>query len=341
MTTRSVLGLLYILRGMEAIGESSAPALAQFGLSIDQLDPTAQIDRQLELSIRVALAAKLSQPHLGLKVGQYFSLAGYGPLIMLLLTCQTIGAAVDTGVGYQALTFLYGRLRVDQTDDHVALVLSPHILPDPAYRFLLDGEMAGTFKLLRDLQASFGESAGRVRVELPIDPPIKASIVAEYRRYYGDDVSFGHIEGRFIAPRHIMNRPMLTADSAGHALYRQQCDTALQSQRTHTATWADRVHDYLGLYGHHLPSMQTTAQAFGMAERSLRYQLAQCGTTFRQLRDTLRHQQALALLADRRLSIERIAEQLGYAEAAAFIHAFARWQGMSPHQYRLQHCRRS
>lgn len=342
MTTRSVLGLLYILRGMEAIGESTTPALSQFGLSIEQLDPTAHIERQLELDIRIALAQCVSQVHVGLQVGQYFSLAGYGPLVMLLLTCQTTQHALDVGVQYQSLTFLYSRLRVDQHTAHVALVLTPHVLPESAHRFLIDGEMAGTFKLLRDLQVSFGEPTARMRVELPIAPPTDAQVLAQYQRYYGHDVSFGHTEGSFIADRHMLSRPMFTADPAGHALYRQQCDAALQVQHSQRDTWADRVSRYLALHqqGYSLPTVGATAQAFGLAERSLRYQLSQDGTSFRRLRDQLRHQQALGLLCNDSLSIERIAERLGYAETAAFIHAFNRWHGMSPHQYRLKQAHR-
>lgn len=336
MTTRSVLGLLYILRGMAAIGERSEAALAQFGLSLAQLDPTAQIDRQLELNIRIALAVNLSQTHLGLKVGQYFSLAGYGPLVMLLMTCPTVGDALRLGVAFQSLTFLYGRLRIEQDADQVALVLTPLQLAEPAHRFLLDGEMAGTFKLLRDLQSTFGASMGWVRVNLPIAQPIDPDVLKEYQHYYGVNVSFGHLEGRFIAPCTLLNHPLMTADSAGNALYQRQCETALQAQQSHTIGWPDRVRDYLGLHGNHLPDIATTARALGLAERSLRYQLAQANTSFRQVRDHLRHQQAIRLLTDSQRSIERIAEQLGYAEAASFIHAFGRWQGCSPHQYRLK-----
>ncbi len=336
MTTRSVLGLLYILRGMEAIGECSETALTQFGLSLAQLDPTAQIDRQLELNIRIALATDLSQAHMGLKVGQYFSLAGYGPLVMLLMTCPTIGDALRLGVAFQALTFLYGRLRIEQDADQVALVLTPLQLSEPAHRFLIDGEMAGTFKLLRDLQSTFGGSAGWVRVNLPIAQPTDADMLTEYQQYYGRDVSFGHTEGRFIAPLALLDQSLMTADSAGNALYYRQCEIALQARQSHTTGWPDRVRDYLGLHGDQLPDIATTARALGLAERSLRYQLAQASTSFRQLRDHLRHQQAIRLLMHPQLSIERIAEQLGYAEAASFIHAFGRWQGCSPHQYRLR-----
>src|SRR6516225_8974396 len=50
----------------------------------------------------------LSDPLVGLKMGNFFGLAGYGPLVMLLMTCATAYEALQTGVRYQRLTYLYG-----------------------------------------------------------------------------------------------------------------------------------------------------------------------------------------------------------------------------------------
>ncbi|MDQ8037618.1 MAG: helix-turn-helix domain-containing protein, partial [Pedobacter sp.] len=69
-------------------------------------------------------------------------------------------------------------------------------------------------------------------------------------------------------------------------------------------------------------------------ERSLRRQLSQQGHSFRALLDEVKQQKAEALLQDRRLSVEAIAQQLGYAESAAFIHAFQRWTGSTPAAFR-------
>ncbi len=42
-------------------------------------------------------------------------------------------------------------------------------------------------------------------------------------------------------------------------------------------------------------------------------------------------------LAGPRLSIDQIANRLGYAESTSFINAFRRWHGVTPHAYRLSH----
>jgi AraC-like DNA-binding protein len=45
---------------------------------------------------------------------------------------------------------------------------------------------------------------------------------------------------------------------------------------------------------------------------------------------------AEALLAGPRLSMEQIAERLGYADATSFVNAFKRCRGRTPHDFRLK-----
>ena len=49
MSTRSILGVLYILRGLRELGEDISPVLDRYGIDLDKVDPTARIERSLEL----------------------------------------------------------------------------------------------------------------------------------------------------------------------------------------------------------------------------------------------------------------------------------------------------
>ena len=90
MSTRSILGLIYLVQGMQQLGEDPRPVLERHGLSLERLDPSTRIDRTRELQIYADLADSLQgDPTIGLKLGNSYGLAGYGPLVMLLLTCAT------------------------------------------------------------------------------------------------------------------------------------------------------------------------------------------------------------------------------------------------------------
>jgi AraC-like DNA-binding protein len=71
-----------------------------------------------------------------------------------------------------------------------------------------------------------------------------------------------------------------------------------------------------------------------MSPRTLKRKLAACGTTYSDLLDELRQNRAVQLLGSDQLSIEAIADRLGYSDAANFGRAFRRWTGTTPGAYR-------
>jgi AraC-like DNA-binding protein len=86
--------------------------------------------------------------------------------------------------------------------------------------------------------------------------------------------------------------------------------------------------------GRGLPSAAEAGRQLGMSERTLHRRLATQGLSFGAVLDQVREQRAVYLLDNSRLSIERIAESLGFAETASFSRAFKRWKGLSPLQFR-------
>ena len=333
MSNRPVIGLIYTLRGLLDQGEDPAPVLARFGLDIDHLDPAARIDRALELQIYVALAAQLKNPLAGLRTGPFFGFTGYGPLTMLLLTCANAYEAFQTGVRYQQLTFLFSRLRFEPGAERSALVLSPLMLPDQAYRFRVDGEVSGTYKLIRDMQTTLGLNISPERVDMPYPRPPEARA---YEEYFQCPVQFdaGPDVYCWISNEHLQLR-FPTADATAHALFKRQCDEQLARQETAALEkLSDKVAAHLELFTAGFPSAARIASAFDIPERSFRRQLSQEGSSFRALTEQVRYRKAQHLLESSKLPVESIAQQLGYAESAAFIHAFQRWAGCSPAAWR-------
>ena len=85
-----------------------------------------------------------------------------------------------------------------------------------------------------------------------------------------------------------------------------------------------------------MPSLVRVAEELHLSERSLRRHLQAEGTCFRALADEVRKALAIELLTKAGLKLDEIAGCLGYADAGSFIHAFKRWTGESPTQFRRQ-----
>jgi AraC-like DNA-binding protein len=81
-------------------------------------------------------------------------------------------------------------------------------------------------------------------------------------------------------------------------------------------------------------SLATVAHQLGSHSRTLQRRLRDHGCTFEDLLDDVRSQTARHYLNTGHLPITQIAQLLGYSEQSAFNHAFRRWYGQSPREWR-------
>jgi AraC-like DNA-binding protein len=91
------------------------------------------------------------------------------------------------------------------------------------------------------------------------------------------------------------------------------------------------IGSYLRL-GH--PRIDEIADAAGSTVRTLQRRIAREGLTFKRVVDQTRYLTAVELMRDSDASLVEIALSLGYSDQAHFNHAFRRWAGVSPSEYR-------
>lgn len=81
-------------------------------------------------------------------------------------------------------------------------------------------------------------------------------------------------------------------------------------------------------------SSQEVAALLGVSTSTMKRRLDDEGTTFREVRQSLLRERAIVRLLDHSLTISQIAVDLGYSDLANFSHAFRRWTGQSPSEFR-------
>jgi AraC-like DNA-binding protein len=82
-------------------------------------------------------------------------------------------------------------------------------------------------------------------------------------------------------------------------------------------------------------SSQWVANELSVSTSTLKRRLSEEGTTFRELRQSCLRESAMLLLLTRSMSASQIATELGYRDPTNFSHAFKRWTGRSPSEFRL------
>ena len=115
-------------------------------------------------------------------------------------------------------------------------------------------------------------------------------------------------------------------------LFRQNYDTSVAS-RVRKMTERHRSTETL--------SVEDVAKALNVSAQHLRRLLRDEGTTFRQIKEDILRDAAIAALAGGRETIEQLSDRLGFSEPSAFRRAFRRWTGSPPGTYRLTQGERS
>ncbi|WP_417621119.1 helix-turn-helix transcriptional regulator [Parasphingorhabdus sp.] len=79
-------------------------------------------------------------------------------------------------------------------------------------------------------------------------------------------------------------------------------------------------------------SLDSAAETFGMAERTLRRKLVAEGLSYRQLLEQVRRDTCQLYFLEGRRNLSEIAAKLGYSELSAFTRAYTSWYGHPPSQ---------
>jgi AraC-like DNA-binding protein len=90
-------------------------------------------------------------------------------------------------------------------------------------------------------------------------------------------------------------------------------------------------------YGY--PPITLMADTLGMSVRSFQRLLEKNDLTYTLLVDQVRYEVAVRSLQNPTLNITEIAMNLGFSDSASFCHAFRRWNGLSPRQFRQRYAR--
>jgi AraC-like DNA-binding protein len=312
-------------------GASLQAVLHNTGISADALRaPTAEVEARQELQlIRNVVQALPAVPELGLIAGTRYHLTTYGIWGFALTSSPSFRSAVNVALRYLHLTYTFNRMLLEQDAEETRLVLDDHEIPDDVRRFCVERDAAAVLTIQREL---VGHAAPLRSLQLRFARPLYADRITEL---------FG-IEARYDAARNaagfepdVLDQPLQQANAITAELCEAQCRKLLSERRSRDGI-AGRVRDRLLRRPGEMPDMESVAAELHVTTRTLRRKLLDEGSSFRALVDEVRETLAEELLRTAQLSIEDIAERLGYAEASSFIHAFKRWKGQAPSVYRLR-----
>ena len=318
-----------MIRALLAVGESHglsrSDCLAHSDIAPDHL---ATLDGEVEAWQEMQVIRNLvnilgTDFPLGIEAGFRHHVTTFGVFGFAILSCASARAALNLTSRYLRLSCAYCHLEIMEEGDQTIFVLSHDELPADIGRFLAERDCATVLSLQREV-LPMQLPVARVDVALP--PPVYAGQLAGLTGY---SIRFNQSRICIVIDSQLLDLPLPQADQYTLARYEAECQQ-LMARRSVLGSYAKQLRDRLLAQSSHFPGLEEMAQQLGVNAKSLQRRLAGEGTTYKAIIDNVREDLATDLLNSTSLSVEDIAELLGYSEISSFSRAFKRWKGVSP-----------
>lgn len=325
---------LFFLTVMRDRGHAEADILAGTTLTGERLqDAAGRISSDDYLTLLGNLRRISADPGLCCELGLRSQLTKHGFVGFGLMSCATLRDAIELGRRYlEARVPLFTcALSLEGADCVVDLreTIALGELRDFALTFVAI-ELCCLFGRLQGSRRP--PPAWRGEIRLPFAEP---AWHADWKNRV-PPLSFGHERCQIVFPVRQLDHAFATANPVAAELAIAQCEQELATLRAARPGLVEQVRRQLVCQDGHYPDLATVAQQLCLSGRTLKRRLQDKGLSFQQLLDDCRAQDSKRLLARPQLSVEQVAEAVGYRDPANFTRAFRKWTGLSPRAWRQQ-----
>ncbi len=331
------INLASVVYGLDAYmrsrGADANIALRRVGLEPGDLTgPDRRVPLIRYLELLEICADLLADRQFGLKFGARYEPKHAGVVGNVALASRTVGEAFET-IGRYLPTMVDATVHGMEVSDGIAFVYTYYV--DPlmmSYRQKSDWAIAFTCNLMRVGLGDLHWTPQEVLLpQLPEETPAERRTRAEIM---GDSIRVGYPWAGIRFDSGLLKRPMVTADVMIENLMRHYGDLRLAALSEQGSEIEKLRREMARALVKGESGIDCLAKTTGTTVRTLQRRLNDAGVSYSDLLNDVRKTLALNLLENETLALAEIAFSLGYSEVSAFNHAFRRWVGQSPGQYR-------
>jgi AraC-like DNA-binding protein len=322
-----------IIDSASSVGVQSMVTLEGTGLTSAVLHQGKCLATLTQHATVVANATRLTGDRLlPLRTGSCVHLTAFGIIGYALWSSSTLREALAVTAQYKLLLNMKcGPTLAIEGSEAILYFSEPVGLSAEERGLCVEFEVAKVLTFLRDLQIA-GFRASSIRL-----PSTSAEFQSRASTLLGcETVRQGNVaQVRFDAAW--LDSSLSQANPRTHRACLEACDQLMEARGT-DVDLATSVRAMLTNAAGIIPTLPEVASSLCMSARTLRRRLDLMDTSYSQLLDDVRKKLALHYVSSTSLTTEVIAEKLGYSDAANFSHAFKRWTGQAPRQYRTKEC---
>lgn len=282
------------------------------------LDSPGLITAQDTLQLIINLSKHLQTPDVSFLLGQLCLPGHFGALSQALMHAPHLEGALQLVVNHQALLspLLVPHLAIGQRH---AVLYWTDAFGTPAQRNLLV-EMA-----MSSVHAMSRWLGGRAPDWTYCFNRPRPRELADHEVHLGPRLRFDCLIDGIVIETPELRQPWPRGSDAGLSV----AMNALQGM-ARPVSWLSALYDHLLENIRHAPSLEDTADHFGISPATLKRHLARMGTHFQAELDMVRMHVTLQLFHDQDFDNEEAARYLGFHDAANFRRSFKRWTGLTP-----------
>jgi AraC-like DNA-binding protein len=315
---------------LDEMGKDPTVVLTKVGLTREEArDPAIRLEVRTQIKLLELAAEELQDESLGFHLARSFDLREIGLVYYVIASSDQLADALRNAERYSQINNEGVRLRFSMQDGTAAIALDYVNVDRHADRHQIEFWLVTLVRICRQV------TNGRLAPSRLKTKHFRNGMPAEFRAFFGVDIEFGANADEICFPQPIALLSVVGRDEHLNELLRGYAEEALARKPQQRITVRSKAEDILPkLLPHGRAMGSEVARRLGMSSRTLSRKLAQEGTSFAEILDQLRAALAKRYLQDEALPVSEIAWLLGYRELSSLTHAFKRWTGMTPRQFR-------
>ena len=316
---------------LREFGKDAADILSEVRARPEQVyNDAIRLEVSKQIKILNWVSEKLQDELLGFHLARSFDLREVGLVYYVIASSGRVADALLNAKRYCTIMNEGVRLQVKQDDRTVSITLDYVDTDRKSDRHQIEFWLVTMVRICRQVTDT-RLALRHLRIRHRRD-----EMPAEFKSFFGCDVEFCSDSDEIIFPALAAALPIVGRDNYLNDLLRRYADAALADRPKERAALRSAVEGVLPqLLPHARASMSNVSKQLAMSTRTLSRKLREEGVAFTELLEETRTALAKNYLAERDLPVSEIAWLLGYREVSSFIHAFKRWTGMTPLQFRL------
>ena len=291
-------------------------------------DPAARLEARAQIKLLDLAGEELGDEIFGFRLARSFDLRELGLVYYVMASSEQLTDALRNVERYSRIVNEGVRLRCDLTQG--ATITLEYVDVDRQLdRHHIEFWLVTLVRICRQVTDS-RLALRRLKVR-----HVRSKPPAEFKSFFGTDVEFGADADAIVLSAPVASLPVAGRDAYLNSMLRQYAEEALASRTATRASTRSEVERVLvELLPHGRASPSEVGRKLGTSARTLSRRLREEGAAFADILDQLRAALARRYLEDRGLPISEIAWLLGYQQVSSLTHAFRRWTGVTPRQFR-------